>query len=124
MSIDRKRFEHASPEELEGLSTPDQVLGFLALNEDRAFKAAEIARRLELDEGSVSTALTRLKERELVEHKGTYWAITTDEARLQSHAGYSRATALFNEQLGEEDKETWESQAPEESHPSVVEDEQ
>lgn len=124
MSIDRKTFEHASPEELEGLSTPDQVLGFLALNEDQAFKAVEIARRLELDEGSVSTALTRLKERELVEHKGTYWAITTDESRLESHAGYSRATALFNEQLGDEDKAAWQSHAPEESHPSVVEDEQ
>ena len=124
MSIDRKTFELASPEELEGLSTPDQVLGFLALNEDQAFKAVEIARRLELGEGSVSTALTRLKERELVEHKGTYWAITTDETRLQSHAGYSRATALFNEQFGDEDKAAWESHAPEESHPSVVEDEQ
>ena len=28
------------------------------LNEDKAFTAVEIARRLELDEGSVSTALT------------------------------------------------------------------
>ena len=124
MSIDRETFEHASPEELEGPSTPDQVLGFLALNEDHAFKAVEIARRLELDEGTVSTALTRLKERQLVEHKGTYWAITADETRLQSQAGYSRATALFNEQLGDEDKAAWESHAPGDFHPSVVEDEQ
>lgn len=124
MSIDRKTFEQATPEQLDGLSTPDQVLGFLARNEDQAFKAVEIARRLELCEGSVSTALTRLKERKLVEHKGTYWAITADETRLQSHSGYSRATALFNAQLGDEEKSAWESHAPEESHPSVVEDTQ
>lgn len=124
MSIDRDTFEQASTEELQGLSTADQVLGFLSLNDEQAFKAREIARRLELDEGSVSTSLTRLKERELVKHKGTYWAITTNETRLRSHDGYARATALFNEQLGEEDKDAWKSQAPEGSHPSIAEDEQ
>lgn len=100
------------------------MLGFLSFHDDQAFKAREIARRLELDDGSVSIALTRLKERDLVVIKGTSWAITTEETRLRSHDGYARATASFNEQLGEEDKDAWATQAPEEPHPSLSKDEQ
>jgi len=119
MSIDRDTFENTSEEELEELSVPDQVLGFLATNEDRAFKAREIAARIDSDEGAVSTALSRLKERELVEHKATYWAVTDDAERLEGYSGYERATALFNEQFGEEDAEAWRERAPSEPHPNV-----
>ncbi|SFC59489.1 MarR family protein [Halobiforma haloterrestris] len=124
MSIDRETFERSSEEELEGLSTTDQVLGFLAANDDQAFKAQEIARHTGLNEGSVSTALSRLKNRDLVEHKGTYWAVTTDDRRLESHDGYARATALFNEQLAEEDGEAWKEHAPADPHPSLTDDEE
>jgi DNA-binding transcriptional ArsR family regulator len=123
MSIDRDTFENTSEDELEELSVPDQVLGFLAANDDRAFKAREIASQIGVDEGTVSTALSRLKDRDLVEHKATYWAITDDTERLDGYSGYERATALYNEQLGTEDKETWRGHAPDGSHPSV-EDEQ
>lgn len=123
MSIDRETFENASEEELEEFSVPDRVFGFLAANEDRAFKAREIASQVNLDEGAVSTALSRLKDRELVDHKATYWAVTDDDERLEEYSGYERATALFNEQLGDEDKAAWRDHAPEEPHPSV-EDEQ
>jgi Mn-dependent DtxR family transcriptional regulator len=123
MSIDRDTFENTSKEELEELSVPDQVLGFLAANKNRAFKAREIASQIGIDEGAVSTALSRLKDRDLVEHKATYWAITDETERLEGYSGYERATALFNEQLGTEDTESWRKHAPSESHPSV-EDEQ
>ena len=123
MSIDRDTFENASESELGELSVPDQVLGFLAANDDRAFEAREIASQTGLDEGAVSTALSRLKERSLVEHKATYWAITDDVERLEGYSGYERATALFNEQLGEEDREAWREHAPSEPHPGT-EDEQ
>ena len=119
MSIDRDTFENTSEDELEELSVPDQVLGFLAINEDRAFKAREIATQIGIDEGAVSTALSRLKDRSLVEHKATYWAVTDDTDRLDGYSGYERATTLFNEQLGEENKETWREHAPDVSHPSV-----
>ena len=119
MSIDRDTFENTSKEELAGLSIPDQVLGFLATNEDRAFKPREIASQIGVDEGAVSTALSRLKDRSLVEHKATYWAVTDDTERLEGYSGYERATALFNDQLGVESKETWREHAPDESHPSV-----
>ncbi|WP_137284599.1 MarR family transcriptional regulator [Halorussus salinisoli] len=119
MSIDRETFENTSEDELAELSVPDQVLGFLATHEDRAFKAREIASQVGLDEGAVSTALSRLKDRGLVEHKATYWAVIDDPDRLKSYTGYERATALFNEQLGAEDKETWREHAPSDPHPSV-----
>ena len=123
MSIDRDTFENTSEDELADLSVPDQVLGFLAANEDRAFKAREIASQIGVDEGAVSTALSRLKDRGLVEHKATYWAVTDNAERLEGYSGYERATALFNKQLGKEDNESWREHAPSESHPSV-EDEQ
>jgi DNA-binding transcriptional ArsR family regulator len=122
MSIDRDTFENTSEEELAELSVTDQVLGFLAANDDRAFKAREIASQLGVDEGAVSTALSRLKNRGLVEHKATYWAVTDDTERLEGYSGYERATALFNDQLGAEDTESWREHAPSGSHPSVEDD--
>ena len=119
MSIDRETFENTSEEELEDLSVPDLVLGFLTALDDRAFKAHEIASQIDVDEGAVSTALSRLKGRDLVEHKATYWAVTDDTERLNGYSGYERATALFNEQLGDEDKESCREHAPSEPHPSV-----
>jgi hypothetical protein len=123
MSIDRDLFENTSEEDLADLSAADQVLWFLAANADRAFKAREITSQINVDEGAVSTALSRLKDRGLVEHKATYWAITDDTKRLEEYGGYERATALFNDQLGTEDKESWRDHAPSDPHPSV-EDEQ
>lgn len=123
MSIDRETFENTSEAELEEASTPDLVLGFLAANTDRAFEANEIASRTGVDKGSVSTALSRLKSRGLVEHKATYWAVTSDDERLHGHSGYRRATALFNEQLGHEDEQEWSEHAPEGTHPSMEDEE-
>jgi len=122
MSIDRDTFENTSEDELADLSVPDQVLGFLAANEDRAFEAREIASRIGGDVGAVSTALSRLKDRGLVEHKATYWAVTDDTERLDGYSGYERATALFNNQLGSEDEESWREHAPDEPHPGVVDE--
>lgn len=119
MSIDRDRFERSSEDELRELSSTDVVLGFLASNEDRAFAAREIVDPTGVDRSVVSTALTRLKKRALVEHKGTYWAITTDEERLQDYDGYVRATERFDEQFGDEDRSEWSEHAPDEPHPSV-----
>ncbi|WP_327052865.1 MarR family transcriptional regulator [Halomicrococcus gelatinilyticus] len=119
MSIDRDTFENASEEELAGLSVPDQVLGFLAAHGDRAFEAREIASQTGLDDGAVSTALSRLKRRDLVEHKATYWAVTDDDDRLEGYSGYERATALFNDHLGTEDTDAWREHAPDEPHPSA-----
>ncbi len=119
MSIDRDTFENTSEEALAELSVPERVLGFLASHDDRAFKAREIASRTEIDEGAVSTALSRLKDRGLVVHKSTYWAITDDTERLEGYSGYERASALFDDRLGEEAADSWRDHAPDDPHPSV-----
>ena len=119
MSIDRERFEEADEDELVELSVPEQVLGFLAVHEDRAFEAREIPTQTGLEAGAVSTALSRLKTRGLVEHKATFWAVTDDQERLEGYRGYERASALFDEQLGAEDRDDWRDHATEEQHPSV-----
>lgn len=92
--------------------------GFLVAHEDRAFNAREIASRIGIDEGAVSTALSRLKTRSLVEHNATHWAVTDDTERLEGYSGYERSTALFNEQLGAEDKNELREHAPNKPHPS------
>lgn len=51
MSIDRDTFKNTSEDELAELPVPDQVLGFLAANDDRAFKAREIASQIGVDGG-------------------------------------------------------------------------
>jgi hypothetical protein len=122
MSIDRDTFENASEDELAELSVPDRVLGFLVSHAEHAFKAREIASRIDVDEGPVSTALSRLKNRDLVEHKATYWAVTDDTERLDGYSGYERATELFNDRLGPEDEAAWREHAPEGPHPSVEDD--
>ena len=122
VGIDRERFENASEGELSGLSAPERVLGFLSVNADRAFEAREIAARTDLELGTVSTALSRLKERGVVEHKATYWAVTDNADRLEEYSGYERATALFNEQLGGGDKGAWREHAPSETQPPAEND--
>ncbi|TKX72623.1 MarR family transcriptional regulator [Halorubrum sp. GN11_10-6_MGM] len=122
MSIDRETFDNASEDDLAELSAPQRVLGFLAAHDDRAFEAREIASRIDLEDGTVSTALSRLKERGLVEHKATYWAVSDDDDRLRAYDGYERATALFNDRLGGEDRESWRTHAPDEPHPSKTTD--
>jgi len=63
-----------------------------------------------------------MKDRGLVEHKATYWALTDDAERLERYSGYERDTALFNDQLGAENMESWRRHKPQKPHPSVQEE--
>jgi Mn-dependent DtxR family transcriptional regulator len=101
-----------------GPSVPEQVVRYLLSNSDQAFTRAEIASAIEEAPNTVGTALSRLKDRNLVRHKGDYWAITDDRERVT--AAYDLHTA--SEQLADEDggidAEKWENTAPETAHPS------
>lgn len=119
MSIDIDEFEEKSEAELADLTNGERVLRFLARNDDRAFKPAEIAERTGVSRNSIGTVLGRLEDRALVRHKGPYWAITDDEDRLASASAYSRATSALNERLGEEDPEEWANHAADEPHPNA-----
>lgn len=114
MAIDIETFESTPSEELGELSNPEKVLQFLIANDDKAFKATEIAEGADVNENSISTVLGRLEERELVRHKGEYWAIGEEE-RLRSFERYRRATERLNDRYGVEDRGEWRAHAPDQS---------
>jgi DNA-binding IclR family transcriptional regulator len=114
MAIDIETFEGTPTEELGEPTNPERVLRFLLANDDQAFKAAEIVEGADVNRNSISTVLARLEERELVRHKGEYWAIGETE-RIRSFGRYQRATERLNEQFGPEDREEWRKHAPDET---------
>lgn len=110
MAIDIDTFENTPEENLRELSNPEKVIGFLLANDDTAFKAVEIAERTGVKENSIHAVLGRLEDRELVRHKGDYWAIG-DPERLESFGRYRRATERLNDRFGPEDAEAWREHA-------------
>lgn len=102
-TIDIEEFENADDDEFEQSNDTERIVLFLDKNDDRAWKAVTIADELGLETDTVSSILSRLKERDLVRHKRPYWAITDDEERLwhayQRHQYYKEA----DKQYGEED---------------------
>jgi hypothetical protein len=114
MAIDIETFENTPEEGLRETSNPERVLRFLVDNDDTAFKAAEIADGADVDENSISTVLGRLEARDLVRHKGEYWAIGHED-RVRSFGQYRRATERLNDRYGREDKGEWRAHAPEAS---------
>lgn len=119
MSIDIDTFEEKSEAELAEMTNAERVLRFLAHNDDRAFKPAEIAEQTDVNKNSIGNVLRRLEDRELVRHKGPYWALTEDEERLSSFSTYLQTTAAFNDRLGEENPDEWAEHAPDEPHPNA-----
>ncbi|WP_135830073.1 MarR family transcriptional regulator [Halorussus halobius] len=119
MSIDIDDFEEKSESELADLTNGERVLRFLSTNDDRAFKPAEIADRTGVNDNSIGNVLARLEDRNLVRHKGPYWAITDDTERLRSFSDYFRTTSSLTERLGEEDPDEWAAHAPDDPHPNA-----
>lgn len=116
MPIDIDSFESASEERLGGgLSQPEQVLSFLAVNADKAYRPVEIAAEIGISENSINAVLARLEDRELVRHKGNYWAITDDIDRLRSLTQYELATESMNALYGSEDLNEWVEHMPDEN---------
>lgn len=118
MPIDIERFESTPGADLRQVSNPETVLLFLVENDDQAFTAAEIADETGIDPNSIGTVLARLEDRDLVRHKGQYWALG-DPDRIRSFGRYRRATRRLNERYGEEDDDAWREHAPDEPHPNI-----
>ncbi|MFC7133571.1 MULTISPECIES: MarR family transcriptional regulator [Salinibaculum] len=108
MPIDIDRFEESEPRKLRA-ETPtngEKILGFLASHADKAFTPKEIHERTDIARGSVGVVLSRLEDRGLVRHRGSYWAIDDPEevdATLTAIATARAATDRF----GPEDPEEW-----------------
>lgn len=109
-SIDITEFESADPDEFGGESPTGRIVSFLASHDDRAWKAATIAERTGIDTDTVSSLLSRLKDRDLVRHKSPYWAITDDESRLAEARRLHETTERYDEQFGQKDPEAWETE--------------
>jgi hypothetical protein len=116
--IDIERFESTPADGLGDPSNPEQVLLFLIANDEKAFTANEIAEETEIAPNSIGTVLSRLDDRDLVRHKGKYWALG-DPERIRSFGRYQRATGRLNDRFGEEDPEAWREHAPDEPHPNA-----
>jgi len=99
-------------------SVPEQVVTFLSRHDDKAFTRGEIASGLEENPNTVGTALSRLKERELVRHKGEYWAITTDSERVRAAYDLHTVSTRLNEDDSGIDPAEWETATPDVPHPS------
>ncbi|SEH45859.1 hypothetical protein SAMN05192561_10283 [Halopenitus malekzadehii] len=101
-----------------GPSVPEQVLTYLYTNRDNAFTRSEIATGINEDPNTVGTALSRLKQRNLIRHKGEYWAIAEDLDRVRDAYDLHAIT----ERLDGEDEginpDEWDAVAPDEPHPS------
>lgn len=104
-------------------SVPERVVRFLASNDDRAFTRAELADVLDADANAIGTALSRLKSRGLVRHRGRHWAITDDRERLEAAYDLHSASGRLDADDGGIDADAWDERAPEEPHPSERDDE-
>ncbi|QKY15611.1 helix-turn-helix domain-containing protein [Halorubrum sp. CBA1229] len=104
-AIDIETFENADDDAFAAQNDTERIVVFLDEHDDRAWKAATIAERLELETDTVSAILSRLKERGLVRHKRPYWAITTDTDRLRAAYQLHQRHAAADDQYGDEELE-------------------
>ncbi|MDG5775979.1 hypothetical protein VB773_14340 [Haloarculaceae archaeon H-GB2-1] len=104
----------------QGPSVPEQVLTYLYTHRDHAFTRSEIAAAIDENPNTVGTALSRLKGRELVRHKGEYWTTTRDEERLAAAYDLHRVSQRLDERDGGIDENEWAETAPDTPHPSEM----
>lgn len=113
--------EFESGELPDGPSVPEQVVIYLYAHRDHAFTRSEIAGSIGESPNTVGTALSRLKHRGLVRHRGEYWAITDDEERLTDAYDLHTVSRQLDQEDGGIDADTWDEAAPDTQHPSEQE---
>lgn len=108
MPIDIERFEEGSTAELRagGRTNAEKILGFLASSPDQAYTPKEIHEATEIARGSVGVVLSRLEDRDVVRHRGDYWAIAPDQDVEKTVTALATARAA-TDRLGSEDPEAW-----------------
>lgn len=101
-----------------GSSVPEQVVTYLYAHREQAFTRSEIATAIDEDPNTVGTALSRLKGRGLVRHKGEYWALTDDERRVTTAYDLHVTSDRLDGEDGGIDADEWDAAAPDTLHPS------
>ena len=106
MPIAIDEFESQSEEVLELDKDTQQykILKYLTQNSNKAFTAKEISQETDIKKGSIGTVLSRLEDRDLVRHRGKYWAIIEDD-RLASFTAMteSSSTSVKDNYFGEDE---------------------
>lgn len=107
MPIDIKRFEESGVNELRatGRTNAEEILAFLAANPDQAYLPKEIHDETGVARGSVGVVLSRLEERDLVRHRGEYWAIA--DADVETTLSALATARAVTERFGTEDPAEW-----------------
>jgi len=108
--IDIETFSQASTDELTERTNAEKVVWFLSRNDDKAFTPSEIAEGADVKKNSIGTVLRRLEDRDLVQHKGDYWAIG-DEETVREAFRFHRVMEDLNDRFGAEDMEEWSEHA-------------
>ena len=108
MPIDIEKFESTAEDRLQqsGETNADRVMRFLAANPDQAFTQSEIRDATDVKAGSISVVLSRLEDRDLVRHKGNYWALG-DADEVAAYMDLSESTRAANDRFGEEEMDEW-----------------
>ena len=108
MPIDIETFESSTTEHLQnnGETNAERVMRFLATHPEQAFTQSEIRDATDVKAGSISVVLSRLEDRDLVRHKGNYWALGEDED-VASYTSMLEGTRAANDRFGEEDMDEW-----------------
>jgi hypothetical protein len=108
MPIDIKRFEEGGVNELRatGRTNAEDILAFFASNPDKAYLPKEIHDKTGVARGSVGVVLSRLEERDLVRHRGEYWAIADAEDIDTTLSAMATARAA-TDRFGPEDPGEW-----------------
>ncbi|MFB6084958.1 MAG: MarR family transcriptional regulator [Halorientalis sp.] len=110
MPIDIERFDDASEADLSEPTNAERVVRFLLRNDDKAFTPSEIAEGTGVKRSSIGTVLRRLEERDLLKHKGDYWAIG-DPSRVRDAFDFHRTLDDLDDRFGAEDIEAWRDHA-------------
>ena len=108
MPIDIDTFESSTTEHLQsnGETNAERVMRFLATHPEQAFTQSEIRDATDVKAGSISVVLSRLEDRDLVRHKGNYWALGEDED-VASYTSMLGSTRAANDRFGGEDMDEW-----------------
>lgn len=110
MPIDIETFETTPGDKLDRPTNGERVLEFLIHYSAHAFTPSEIAEGAGIKQGSIGTVLKRLEDRELVRHKGPYWA-APEESVLREARRFERLLQELDDEYGPEDRAEWRAHA-------------
>nr|WP_235019625.1 hypothetical protein [Natrialba sp. INN-245] len=92
--IDIDEFENGDDDAFKERNNTERIESFLDENDDRAWKAAVIAKRLKLDTDAASAILSRLKERSLCGTSIHTGRLQTTRSASKLPTGYTSITRL------------------------------